>query len=218
MGYHFKKNSPAETIISSGTIMLILQILVIFMLIFINGVDLIEGFKQYLTNYFNSMSDSFKTIFSVNQSEQFVNLIIDLIPFYLIIFSTAYVFITYLVTKSILRKLGVDVKSLKAFREWKLPKLIVWLYLITLFSNLLVWFDSESIWSTIFLNLLPLLTIVFLIQAFSLIFLVFYVKKWNKVLAVGCVLLAFITPITLLLVLLGIIDVLFPLRERIKNN
>lgn len=215
MGIAFKKSLPASRVISRGTISLIAITLAVLVIIYQNGFDIFEDFKHYLTNYFDTLPDQLKVIVTNNQREVFVDLFMVLIPFYIIGFSLLYVYINYIVSRVILNRLGERTEGLLAFHKWRLPKLIVFLYFITLGVNFFFIKEYDSYWSMIFVNLLPLLSIAIIIQAYSFIFFMIDIKKRSKWLAYSSIILLLLTPFTIIIIILGLLDILIPIRERV---
>jgi uncharacterized protein YybS (DUF2232 family) len=99
-----------------------------------------------------------------------------------------------------------------------LPKSFIWIYVIALVLEMFAK-DTKSTVFTLVLNLLPLLSTAFAIQAIAFLFFVAHAKGWNKVLPIlGIVLLLVFPPAFFLLSLLGVFDVAFPVRDRIKTK
>ena len=63
-------------------------------------------------------------------------------------------------------------------------------------------------------NLIPLLTFAFAVQAISFLFYVVHVKNWNRALPLIGIALAFVMPG--IVSLLGVFDVAFDLRRRLR--
>ncbi|QNG59984.1 YybS family protein [Metabacillus idriensis] len=154
---------------------------------------------------------------AINQIEEQMKYIGYLIPSVLVSVSFIFALLSHAATIPVLKRLKIQVVPLKPFREWKLPTSIVWYYLIVSF---LLFFDLEN-GSFLFiavLNLMFVLQVLLVVQGFSFIFFYSYVKKYSKALPVAAIILSLILPILMYIVrILGIIDLAFNLRGRVKK-
>ncbi|WP_191559840.1 YybS family protein [Metabacillus idriensis] len=154
---------------------------------------------------------------AINQIEEQMKYIGYLIPSVLVSVSFIFALLSHAATIPVLKRLKIQVVPLKPFREWKLPTSIVWYYLIVSF---LLFFDLEN-GTFLFiavLNLMFVLQVLLVVQGFSFIFFYSYVKKYSKALPVAAIILSLILPILMYIVrILGIIDLAFNLRGRVKK-
>lgn len=154
---------------------------------------------------------------AINQIEEQMKYIGYLIPSVLVSVSFIFALLSHAATIPVLKRLKIQVVPLKPFREWKLPTSIVWYYLIVSF---LLFFDLEndSFLFIAVLNLMFVLQVLLVVQGFSFIFFYSYVKKYSKALPVAAIILSLILPIMMYIVrILGIIDLAFNLRGRVKK-
>jgi uncharacterized protein YybS (DUF2232 family) len=218
MGRSFIKNTPASQIISSGTMIFIAQFLFILLVAYFRGLNPIESFKQYLNSYFELTPQIVNLIIPDGSKELLIQNIISLIPFYIIVFSLALAFVGYLISRKILNKLGENISGLSPIREWMLPKFIVWLYVIALVLNLITPVNVQSSFSAVIFNLLSILTIAFTVQAISFTFFVAHLKKWKSIVPILVIALCFLPLLNTIFSLLGIIDISFPVRDKLKKK
>jgi uncharacterized protein YybS (DUF2232 family) len=218
MGTRFKNKKPAHSVISVGTITLILQSLMILLLFYTIGLDPINGLKQLFLDGMSSMPEELKSLVLVQQQEMIVDLIINSIPFYIILFSFIFVFISYVISHTILNKMGENLPKLPSYLNWKLPKFLVYVYVIALLIEMVVSLNQNSMLSMIVVNLLLLLTITFSLQAILFIFYLSHQKNWNRMIPIVLSCLIVIPFTSLIYILMGIIDTLYPLREKIERN
>lgn len=104
------------------------------------------------------------------------------------------------------------------FRQFSLPKIIIWIYFVVLLAILFV--EQDTTFSIIVLNAVMLLMVLMVIQGLS--FVVFYGKHKNfpnSVLVVTIIILAVLLPSLFMIVMqfLGIIDLVLNMKERIEN-
>lgn len=142
-----------------------------------------------------------------------------LIPSLLVMVSLLHAFITQWASQKMMNRLDRKSYYFPPFREFKLPVSVIWYYLAGL---LLIWVnpDTSSLLNQIGLNLYYLLGMLLILQGFSFLFYVSYVKEWPKAVPVLLVILSiFLSSVFLYIIrILGIIDLGFSLRNRIQKN
>ncbi|WP_448766713.1 DUF2232 domain-containing protein, partial [Acinetobacter sp. AGC35] len=111
---------------------------------------------------------------------QLSHMTIQMIPMALIVSSFVLAVITHSIVRPILNSMDYAVPKLKPAREWRLPRSFIWYYLIGVVIQLLSSGSDSGFMLMISANLLPLLRIGFMIQAFGFFFFVAYERKWNK--------------------------------------
>jgi uncharacterized protein YybS (DUF2232 family) len=96
-------------------------------------------------------------------------------------------------------------------REWRLPRLLVILYLISyvieLFSSTAT---SDSYFAVALMNLVPLLSFVFAFQAVGFFYFLAHQRGWNKAVPVLIAIPVLLIPP---LSLIGVLDTAFPIRK-----
>ncbi|MFY0761201.1 YybS family protein [Metabacillus dongyingensis] len=154
---------------------------------------------------------------AINQLEEQMKYIGYLIPSLLVSVSFIFAILSHAVTIPVLKRLKIQLVPLKPFREWKLPTSIVWYYLIVSFLFFLN-LDTGSFLYIAAVNLLFVLQVLLVVQGFSFIFFYSHVKNYSKAIPVTAIILSLILPILMYLVrILGIIDLAFNLRGRVKK-
>lgn len=129
----------------------------------------------------------------------------------------ALAFIIISINLPVLKRLGVIVPKFNALKDLKLPRSILWYYLIVLSVNL---FAKPEIGSTLYvvsLNLSMILWVLLTIQGLS--FILYFLGKKVKVtnfLKVLVILLAI--PFYNLVILVGIVDLGFDIRSLVKDK
>jgi uncharacterized protein YybS (DUF2232 family) len=152
------------------------------------------------------------------QMEDGLALVHTLTPTLFVSTGMVFTFLTHLVTIPVLKRLKVEVSPLKPFREWILPKSLVWYYL-TVSILLLFNLDQDSFYFTAVINLYFILQFFVLIQGYSFIYFYSYMKGFSKAVPIIILIVSLLVPIFLYLVrILGIIDLSFPLRGKITKK
>ncbi|MCS7463092.1 YybS family protein [Paenibacillus doosanensis] len=217
MGNLYKKRSPARTVLTVGTVTLLAELLLSLVVSYLFGFNLIDKMKQFMTESINSLPDQLKGMVALDQ-DVLVQLMSQMLPLYMIGFSLIVVVITHWLSRKVLNRAGESIPAFKPMREWMLPRSFVWYYMIALFMEFFVK-DANSILFTLLINLLPLLTAAFAIQALAFLFFVVHTNRWNKVLPIGgIVLLLIFPPAYFIFSMLGVFDVAFPIRERMTRK
>src|SRR5690606_24384187 len=117
---------------------------------------------------------------------------------------------------------GETLPALKPAKEWMLPRSFVWYYLIAVVLSFFTKPDGSLLFMVL-LNVEPLLKLAFIVQAVGFVFFLASVKGWSSRrpvwITVGSVLVMLILPgFTQLFALLGLFDIAFPLRSRLKKS
>jgi uncharacterized protein YybS (DUF2232 family) len=137
-----------------------------------------------------------------------------LIPAMLILASVSSSFLSFHVSKMVLRRLGYGMEDFPPFWQWRMPSYTLFLFLLGQISTLMETYWPAGILKQIGLNLQMLFTFAFFIQGLAV--LAFFLGKYNvsKVLRVLIVLFLFSNPLMAQLVfLLGMIDTVFNFRR-----
>lgn len=116
----------------------------------------------------------------------------------------------------ILKRLKVDVPKFAKFSELRLPRSVLWYYLIALSINLFVRPEPDSALAIIMLNVSMVLWVLLTVQGISFIHYVLDCYKQPKFLKVISTLVAI--PFYSFVVLIGIIDLGFNAREYIQQK
>ncbi|MCM3702600.1 DUF2232 domain-containing protein [Paenibacillus macerans] len=222
MGYLYKKRSPAFRIVMSGTGVLLLEFILVLLIstVFFNFnlATAIEDMINAAVAPLQDVADSPMSgglVWSPELSQQFSSLTVRMVPFTMIVCSLLMAAVAHAVSRPTLASLGHAVPKLAPIRDWKLPRSLIWYYLIglliQLFSGGVI---QNGFLGTIVLNLMPLLQFLFMVQTASFFFFVAYHRKWNPVFPVLLVVaLLFIPPLRIV----GILDIAFPLRDMITR-
>lgn len=221
MGHFYKKRaSSLRTVLSgAGTVMAEFLLLLLISTVFFdfNIAATIEEIIYTTMEPFQSMTTGASmpenNIFT---PEYVYNMTVSLIPYTIIVSSLTIALVAHAIVRPTLASMGQAVPKFPPFRDWRFPRSLVWYYLICVLINLLTGASAQdNFLGTILLNLMPLLQFFFMIQTASFFFYVAYHKKWNPVFPILLIFAILLLP---LLWIFGIMDIFFPLRERIKRS
>lgn len=149
-------------------------------------------------------------------TEEAIQIVLDmtmrLLPLYIMIIAFYYMVITHMISRRLLGKLGVPAKALPPVHEWRLPRSLIWYYLISLVLDLFV--QTESGFYTFIINVQTILLITFAVQGIAFLFFWAHLKKRSRALpTIGAVLCLLFPPAMYLTSMVGLIDTAFPIRN-----
>lgn len=220
MGNYYKKKAPAKSAVTGGIVTLLAESLLSLLIGYALGLDPIAKFRTFMLDYINSLPSSLVSMMQLTDKEQYVNLLIQVIPLDLMLFAYFYAVVNHWTARRILNRMGEGLTGLKPLREWRLPKTFVWLYLGAFALDLFLPEGDRSLVATLLMNLLPLLMLAFALQALSFLFFIAHERNRTKALPVMAiiVLVLFFPLLIVVYSLLGVLDATFPLRERFRQN
>lgn len=218
MGNLYKKRAAARTVLTIGVVTLLTEMLLSIVVAYMFGFNMIAKMKQFMLESLDTVPAQLKSVLLPIEPETLVQLMSQMLPLYMIGTSFFLVLITHWVARRLLNRNGEAIPAFKPVRDWMLPRSLVWYYMIALFMELFVK-DTSSIFFTLLLNLLPLLTVVFAVQGIAFLFHVAHEKRWNKTMPIiGIIVLLFVPTAYFMFSLLGVFDVAFPIRERMTRK
>ena len=142
-----------------------------------------------------------------------------MMPAMLILFAAADTIAGYVLTRLYFKRVGgVKLPLLPPFVHWRFPKNIVWALLAALVLDMLSKaFPDEGLYRMLSLNLMEVLRGIFLIEGLSLLWYFMSAHKLNRAVRVALTLFcAFFAPVSYVLSMVGIFDIWYDLRKRIK--
>jgi uncharacterized protein YybS (DUF2232 family) len=210
MGQLYKKGASLRTVLVVSILVLIAEILLLMLMGHSMGMDPIGHFKSILTNNAAIMPEMYRKLITADYVEK----ITWMLPFLLLVFAAFYVILTHAVTRRLLKKSATPLPGLPPMHEWRLPKSMVWYFLAVILIQFLITDQSDLYFQMIVYNLLPLFMVLFVIQTVGLLFAFVYYKKWSRFIPFLVMILSVFTPILYLVCLIGIMDILMPLRQR----
>ncbi|WP_342542590.1 DUF2232 domain-containing protein [Paenisporosarcina sp. FSL H8-0542] len=137
-------------------------------------------------------------------------------PTLLILGIFCFVFVFINIQLPVLRKLGLDVPKFPAIRHMRLPKSILWYYMIVMVVTLFVELTQGTFAFMVLANVTMMLRVMLTLQGISFIHFYIHEKGWPKWVAIVATFLAF--PLQSLTVLLGIFDLGFNIRSFVKDK
>ncbi len=203
---------------SSLTLLINIVIGYVFSILFF-GVNIIE----------DSLAESKATYYSlfekigqepdkklVDSLESSIELIHTLVPTMFVGIAVTLALVFILINFPIMKRLGREVPVFRPFREWMLPKSILWYYLITLVLSMILQPEKGTYIYTALLNVLYVLQTLMAVQGLSFLYFFAHLKGWSKGILVLITIISI--PLLYLVRILGIIDLGFDLRQRLQRK
>lgn len=116
----------------------------------------------------------------------------------------------------LLKRFGIDVPKFAAFKNLRLPRAVLWYYLIVLSINLFVRPETGTTLYMVMLNISMILWVLLTIQGLAFIFYVLDVCGSPPFLKVFTAFIAI--PLYSFVILIGILDLGFNMREYVNNK
>lgn len=224
MGYFYSKGKGALAPIMAGMITYLGNYLLALMIsYFVFDINLIEAMKQQTLDMIK-LTEEAAGKFQIPVDEEILAVYKEFIPWIGYIFpavmimsSVVMVGLHHMVSRPVLSRLGHSIPKLPPLREWQFPRSILFYYLVTLMLVLLGFMEEGSTIFLIIVNLHPILELLLFIQGLSVIAYFAYSKKIGKALIIMSVVLIILFPfMTFIVRMLGIFEIGFGLKSRIK--
>jgi uncharacterized protein YybS (DUF2232 family) len=223
MGYLLQKNKSRTTILISGSIIylcnLVIQYIVTTAFFHFNIIDemlkTIDESIKMSSKVMEEMGQSQEGEKILDQFEKGLDLFKTLVPSFFVMLSFITVFFIQLLSLPFIKRFGVKVENWKPFREISLPRSLLWYYLLAMLGNMLLHPAQGTYLFNAFTNLTYILQLFMVFQGLTFIFSFFHQRGSKKSIPIIVSVLTVIVPVFLYIVgILGIIDLGFDLRRR----
>lgn len=216
-----RKQSKVYIFISTAITLMLTSVIQIALAQALLSVNLIEQMMEQIRSTYAEVG---KVMESVNQLPADYDEIVrtSLQTFSLVLpgYFIAMMFVTALlymaVVLPILRKLKIPVPRFSAFRHFQLPRAVIWYYLIVSLLSLFGAFETASFGDMVVINAVFVLRALLFLQGISLVHFYFHHQGWPKWGAVATTVV--LLPYYSIVVILGVIDLGFRLREMIAAS
>jgi uncharacterized protein YybS (DUF2232 family) len=225
IGDFIRNEKSKQTALIAGSITFLINLVIqyVISIVFLN-MDIIkesiqllrEGIDQYI-KIMTSLSQAPNEVVA-QRLYAAVDLIGILTPTIFVITSFSIVFIIQLVSYPILKRFGTHVVVGELFRDFKLPKSMIYYFLIALLVNLIFQPESGSYVHLALSNILFILLLLIVVQGLSFVWYFSYQKSLSKAIPIIVTIAMFLMPLILYIVwILGIMDLGFDLRKRLNH-
>jgi uncharacterized protein YybS (DUF2232 family) len=226
LGFAYHKNISFIKTILIGYITALLSIIILLeVYTIITGISIITELNQMMrltmdevNILYQSMGIDPNTMNDVvKQMDEVITSMTQLFPATLLMIPMVVTLINMIVSEKILKRLGYDVIKVPPFRKWRLPNHASFgLFSILLVAIIGQYFNLSN-FDMVYQNLLYLILIMFLVQGLSFVAHFFYAKNISKgVRIVGFIMILVLPIMQSLIQIIGLIDVVFNVRDKIK--
>jgi uncharacterized protein YybS (DUF2232 family) len=218
IGHSYRQLQPARSVLTRGTVAYIAMFLAALIIAVSLGFELNPSIEATVRVSIEILPDAVRGQLAADDIRSLVQLTQMLVPLY--IFATSFILAaaTHTIARRVLNRLGESLAGLRPVHQWKLPKALVWYYLIALLADLLTPVKDGSFLSTVIVNIVPIFMFVFAIQGIAFLFFFAELKRWGRWIPwAGIVLFLLVPPLFSAFSLLGVFDTAFPLRERLRK-
>lgn len=226
MGVFYSRRQPGNAIIT-GALIYLFSILISFVIsVHLFQIDImniakesIEQMMPMVESVLKQSGASEKDIAKqLKQFKEMQDTALSALPVALLILVTLMAFVNHWFVQPLIKRFVKDMPSLKKFKDMRLPKSMVWYYLLTLLLMLIQTEKGSFLW-LVQTSAFQILFILVLIQGFSFLFYYCHEKNISKAVPIFAVVLTvFFPPIGVIVRIIGIADIGFDLREKVKNK
>ncbi len=225
IGDFIRNEKPKQAALIAGSITFLINLVIqyVISIVFLN-MDIIKESIQLLRE---SIDQYIKIVTSLSQAPNeavaqklyaAIDLIEILTPTIFVITSFSIVFIIQSVSYPILKRFGIHVVVGERFRNFTLPKSMIYYFLIALLVNLIIQPESGSYIHLALSNILFILLLLIVVQGLSFIWYFSYQKSLSKAVPILVTIAMFLMPLILYIVwILGIMDLGFDLRKKLNH-
>lgn len=226
MGVSYSRRQPGQAIITGALIYLFSFLIYFVVSVQLFQVDILGVAKESIDQIMPMVESTLKQSGASDQDiakqlKQFREMqdtALNSLPVALLIFVTLMSFVNHWFVRPLIKRFVPDMPALKKFKDMRLPKSMVWYYLLTLLL-MLIQPEKGSFLSLVQTSAFQILFILVLIQGFSFIFYYCHEKNISKVVPIFAVVLTILfPPIGVIVRIIGIADIGFDLREKVKTN
>lgn len=220
LSIHYKKSKLFMFMGSSIVLLLSLMLQYVAAIAFL-GINFIEKLTTRAQNFYERTGVQLEQLGS-ESVEQYKELGAQImltfetfLPTLLILSVFTIVWVLLLILLPILKRLGIEVPKFPPFREMRLPKSVLWYYLIVILVSLLSDFEQGTMAYFIFANASMLLQFLLFLQGVSFYHFYIHQEGWPRWVTV--IVTIFAVPLQSFTSIIGILDLGFDIRGWIKR-
>lgn len=213
MGSHYKKSTPSIQIIPKATVLtVVLLMLQLFVIENVIKVSMLKDMHDSIAQMMNDISAQglSPVVWNNDMTDSFVKLVMNMIPFVFLIISFFIVLCSHLLARRLVKLDGILVPSFPKAKDWRLPRSLVFLYLVAYLLEFTANPTDTSFLTLALANLVPTLSFLFAIQAVGFFYYIAHTRNWPKI-------IPFLIAIPVIIIppfsIIGILDIAFPLRK-----
>ena len=217
MGHLYRKKTSARKVLTATLLTFLAEMLlelVMFDLLF--NMSLLSEIRRTVRQMVDNLNAQglLMNSLSAEFTDSYIQVLIHSIPMAFITVSFLLAVVAHAIARPFLRSMQLSVPGLQPAKDWMLPRIFVFYYLIALVVDMATPNNGNSFLTVTLLNLVPLMRLAFSIQAIGFFFYIADQRKWNR--AVPFLLSALVVvfpPLSLI----GVLDAGFPIRKAFKK-
>lgn len=226
MGAFYSRRQPGNAIITGALIYLFSFLISFVVSVQLFQIDIMNMVKESIEQMMPMVESVLKQSGAsekdidkqLKQFKEMQDMALSALPVALLIAVTLMAFVNHWFVRPLLKRFVSDMPALKKFKDMRLPKSMVWYYLLTLLLMLIQTEKGSFLW-LVQTSAFQILFILVLIQGFSFLFYYCHEKNISKAVPIFTVVLTvFFPPIGVIVRIIGIADIGFDLREKVKNK
>lgn len=226
MGVFYSRRQPGNAIITGALIYLFSFLISFVVSVQLFQVDIMGIAKESIEQMIPMLESVLKQSGAseqdiakqLKQFREMQDAALSALPVALLMLVTLTAFVNHWFVKPLIKRFVKDMPALKKFKDMRLPKSMVWYYLLTLLL-MLIQTEKGSFLSLVQTSAFQILFILVLIQGFSFIFYYCHEKSISKAVPIFAIVLGVLyPPVSVIVRIIGIADIGFDLREKVKNK
>lgn len=215
-----KKKSKLFLFMASGMTFLITTVIQYVIAVMLLNINPIKEFLMLVRESYEQTGEIMERFGSLPKDyyklvEETLSMFEIILPSIIIIAIFVSALFIVIINLPILKRLGLDVPKFAPFREMRLPKAVLWYYLVVLVVTLFVELDKGTFAFLVFANATIVLRGLLFMQGISFIHFYIHQQGWPKWVMVVATVFAF--PLQSFTLLIGVIDLGFNMRSFIKD-
>jgi len=223
MGYTLRFQKSAFAVLAAGSLVAVAGLVACYgFMVTVLKINPVTMFTDQLLAGLDKAAkmDPYVTKSELNvYRDQFKQLSTTLIPTVLTVIGVWLALVSEWVATPILRRMGAPYPKWLPLREWRFPRSLIWYYLVVMTILLFSGSEPTHALMTVCLNVYEILEIAMAVQGIAFIFFYCHMKGIGKAVPIVVTVIGVLFPFTLYLIrILGIIDLGFDLRSRMRNH
>ncbi|MGP7818861.1 YybS family protein [Niallia sp. 01092] len=143
----------------------------------------------------------------ITQLNDAVHMVKMIIPSIFVLGAIFTVLVIQAVSVPIIKRFGIKAEPWQPIRSWRLPRYILWIFLVVIGISFLIPEQEGSLAYIVFVNMYYILQLLLLLQGISFLFFVCFQYNVSKGIAIIVTIILFLNPtFSFLLKMLGVID------------
>lgn len=216
-----QQKSKLYLFMSSGIAVLLSTAIVFLAYVRLAGINMVEiGVEMAKKNYEQTaaMSQNLtgQSTITPDQVEAVSKMMELTVPSTVTLGAFFVAFVLMSINLPILKRLGLNVPKFAPFQHMRLPRSILWYYMIILCINLFIRPEPGSTLDVIVLNVSYILWVLLILQGIS--FIHYFISKKGMPVGVKWIATLLAIPLSSFMILLGIIDLGFDVRSLVKGK